>query len=113
MSNRTARVVALVAVLGLASASGLRGAQQPSPMGTGDASISGRVTAADTGKPIRNALVQIVIFNNLSGRFGSVLTDEQGKYEFTKLPAGNYQIAAQATRYLSMQFGQQQPGPVG
>lgn len=113
MNIRIARVWVLAAGVGLAGVSSLLGAQQTSPMGTGDASISGRVTAADTGKPIRNALVQIVIYNNLSGRFGSVLTDGDGKYEFTKLLPGEYRVAAQANRYLSMQFGQQQPGPVG
>lgn len=112
MSLRVTRVVALVAILALASMSGLRGAQQASPMGTGDASISGHVAAADTRKPIRNAVVQIVIYNNLSSRFRTVLTDEQGKFEFTKLPAGEYYISAQAPRYISMQYGQQQAGPV-
>jgi hypothetical protein len=88
-------------------------AQRPSPMPLGTSSISGRVTAGDTGKPIRGAVVEIVIYENLSGRFRQVTTDPEGKFEFTKLPPGHYQLAAQATRYLRMQFGQQQPGPAG
>ena len=81
------------------------------PAGTG--SISGRVTADDTGKPISGATVQIAIYENISGRFPQVTTDAQGKFEFTGLPAGHFQIAAQATRYLRMQYGQQAPGPAG
>lgn len=88
-------------------------AQQPSAMGEGTGSIAGRVTAADSGKPIRGALVQITIYNNMSGRFRSVLTDAQGRYELTKLPAGQYNIAAQAGRYLRMEYGQKRPGPAG
>jgi hypothetical protein len=88
-------------------------ARQGSPMPDGTSSISGHVLAGDTGKPIRGAVVEIVIYGNLSGRFRQVLTDADGKFEFKNLPAGHFQVAAQATRYLRMQFGQPQPGPAG
>jgi hypothetical protein len=88
-------------------------ARQGSPMPDGTSSISGHVLAGDTDKPIRGAVVEIVIYGNLSGRFRQVLTDADGKFEFKNLPAGQFQVAAQATRYLRMQFGQLQPGPVG
>lgn len=88
-------------------------AAQGSPMKEGTSSISGHVTASDTGKPIRGATVEIVIYENLSGRFRQVTTDADGKFEFLKLPAGEYQLASQARRYVRMQYGQLQPGPAG
>ena len=88
-------------------------AAQGSPMKEGTSTISGHVTASDTGKPIRGAIVEIVIYENLSGRFRQVTTDADGKFEFAKLPAGEYQLASQARRYVRMQYGQLQPGPAG
>jgi protocatechuate 3,4-dioxygenase beta subunit len=104
----------LVAVL--AAAPVLAAQQRPSPMPPGTGSISGRVVAGDTGRPLRNALVEIVIYGTpsgdslLSGRFGQATTDAQGKFTFDKLPAGRFQIAAQAASYIRMQYGQLQPG---
>ena len=88
-------------------------AAQGPPLKEGTSSISGKVTAADTGKPIRGAIVEIVIYQNISSRFRQVTTDADGKFEFSKLPAGEYQLASQARRYLRMQYGQLQPGPSG
>jgi len=105
-------LVALAFTLSLSSVRAQQ-PQQPSLMPEGTASISGTVIAADTRKPIAGAVVEIVIYNNISNRFRQVTTDAEGKFEFTKLPAGQYQIASQATRYLRMQYGQQQPGSVG
>ena len=102
----------------LATAPVVAAQQRPSPMPPGTGSISGHVVAGDTGRPLRNALVEIVIYGAppgdslLSGRFGQATTDAQGKYTFDKLPAGVFRIAAQATGYIRMQYGQQQPGPV-
>lgn len=82
-------------------------------MPEGTSTISGRVIADNTGKPIAHAAVDIVIWNNLSGGFKRVFTDDQGHFELTKLPASRYQIAASAPRYARMQYGQQAPGPAG
>jgi protocatechuate 3,4-dioxygenase beta subunit len=100
----------LVALLLLAAPAA---AQQSWPPAPGTSSISGHVVASDTGKPIRNAVVEIVIYENLSGRFQQVATDSQGRFEFTKIPAGHYQLAASGARYVRMQFGAPLPGPVG
>jgi protocatechuate 3,4-dioxygenase beta subunit len=105
-------LVALAVTLSLSSVRAQQ-PQQPSLMPEGTASISGQVIAADTRKPIAGAVVEIVIYNNISNRFRQVTTDTEGKFEFAKLPAGQYQVAAQATRYIRLQYGQQQAGPVG
>lgn len=107
----------LVATLATLAATPVLAQQRPSPMPPGTGSISGRVVAGDTGRPLRNALVEIVTYSPsmdglfLSGRFAQATTDAQGKYTFDKLPAGVFRIAAQATGYIRMQYGQQQPGP--
>ncbi len=85
--------------------------QGPMPPGTG--SISGRVIGSDTGKPLKNAAVQITIYENLSARFQSALTDADGHFELTNLPAGHFRIAASATNYLKIEYGQQRPGAPG
>jgi Carboxypeptidase regulatory-like domain len=104
---RRARATLAIALLFPYLAEGAQG----NPLKEGTASISGHVTAADTGKPIRGASVEIVVYENMSARFRQVTTDADGKFEFAKLPAGEYQLASQARRYVAMQYGQLQPGP--
>ena len=115
---RTARLCRLGLVATLVAAPVLAQQQAPSAMPPGTGSISGRVSAADTSRPLRNALVEIVIYGPpssdslISNRFRQVTTDVQGQFTFDKLPPGRFQIAAQATSYIRMQYGQLQPGPL-
>jgi hypothetical protein len=102
-----------MAMVGCALAALPEAAQQRPTLPTGTGSISGRVIAGDTGKPIRNASVEIVIYGNLSGRFAQAVTDGDGKFVFPNLPAGHFQLAAQAAGYIRMQFGQLAPGALG
>lgn len=88
-------------------------AQQRPVLPEGTATISGHVTAVHTGKPIRSASVEIVIYENISFRFRQVSTDANGKFEFTKLPPGRYRLASQASGHVRMEFGQKEPGPAG
>jgi len=76
----------------------------PSAQG-GTARIRGRVTAADTARPLPG--VQVV----LTASFGQlrVLTDMEGLYEFSGLAAGPYSISASKTGYLNLQYGQRRP----
>jgi len=103
-------VVALIATLVLASPAPAQRRWPPTP---GTSSISGRVVASDTGKPIRGAIVEIVIYENISSRFLQVATDAEGRFEFTQIPAGHYQLAASGARYVRMYFGAPLPGPTG
>jgi Carboxypeptidase regulatory-like domain len=64
----------------------------------GTGKIRGRVTAADTGLPVRRATVR------LSAGGGPTLvtaTDADGAFEFTGLPAARYTLTAEA-RTLSL-----------
>jgi hypothetical protein len=84
------------------------------PQTTG-AVIRGRVVAGDTGAPIKRAVVTI------SGAKGgvqkSVETDDDGRFEFTALPADSYRLGAVpgATRgqYLALRYGGRDPMDAG
>jgi hypothetical protein len=110
--------VSMFAVVAMLAVGTGHAQQRASAMPPGTGSISGRVMAGDTGRPLRNALVEIVIYGRsidslLSSRFAQATTDAQGKYTLDKLPAGVFRIAAQAPGYIRMQYGQLQPGPAG
>src|SRR5215471_19309458 len=76
----------------------------PSPAGT--ARIRGRVTAADTGAPLRHAQLQLS-----SPQTGSQTgtTDADGRFEFGRLAAGQYTLTATKIGYLRAQYGQRGP----
>jgi carboxypeptidase family protein len=92
------------------------GAAQP-PAAT--ASIRGRVVAADSGQPLRRALVQI---NQIDGAGGvapatrdnrSISADGDGVYEFKNLSAGRYYLSASKNAYVRLMWGQEQPAAQG
>src|SRR6476661_6710436 len=61
---------------------------QPSTTPQPTARITGRVIAADTGRPVKRARVSINAAELPGGR--GALTDDQGVFEFTDLPGGRY-----------------------
>ncbi|HEY0873347.1 MAG TPA: carboxypeptidase-like regulatory domain-containing protein [Vicinamibacterales bacterium] len=69
--------------------------------------IKGRVTAADTGRPLRRARITLSGNTLTTGR--STSTNIRGEYELEGVPAGRYQIRVQRSGYLPMQYGQRQP----
>lgn len=69
----------------------------------GDARISGRVTDAETGRPLRRALVQLQGVNLAEGRFTS--TDDHGSYVLDRLPAGTFTIAVTKGSYVPVGTG--------
>jgi hypothetical protein len=67
----------------------------------GSSRLTGRVIAADNGKPVRRAYVSIPI-RTTSGRLSvdhttgrSVQTDANGYFEFDHLPAGSYSVTVE------------------
>jgi len=76
------------------------------------ARISGRVVAADTGKPVRGAVVSIVDSRaaNPTQRQGRWLaTDANGRWEFQDLAPGRYAVSVSKSGYLKIEYGQQRP----
>jgi len=80
--------------------------RQPNGQGaTGTASISGRVVSID-GSPLRRTQVQLA-GAGVTGR--SVLTDGEGRYVFTALPAGRYTLRVFRGGYINLAYGQRSP----
>lgn len=73
-----------VNVVGGATTSGINGAL---PVG---AIISGKVTSATTGKPIRGICVEVD--TSQLGNIGLEITDRRGDYSIDQLPVGTYQV---------------------
>lgn len=72
------------------------------------ASLSGRVIAADTGRPLRRELIRIVSAD--TGEASTVRTNDDGLYESGDLTPGRYVITAEATgAYLASSYGQVRP----
>jgi protocatechuate 3,4-dioxygenase beta subunit len=122
--RRTVAVPALISAL-LAGLS----AQDPPRDGpprarTGSAVIRGRVVAADTGTPIRDAVVTIMetnpgassvsIVSALGSQsvqrapLGTASLDDEGRFELTDIPPGRHVLTVRpgpgAARYLSQQY---------
>ena len=74
---------------------------------TGTARIRGRVVAADTGAPLRRAVVRLSAAELRVNR--SATTDAEGRYDFAELPAGRYNLSVSRSGYVSLSFGQQRP----
>jgi hypothetical protein len=115
---------ALIAALALAAAPALHGqsgrpgpqqptrdtpAQQqdnqaaPTPAGL----ISGRVVAADSGRPVKRARVFLSAAELPGGR--GVLTDDSGAFELAELPAGRYTMSVSKSGFVSISYGQRRP----
>ncbi|HVL68168.1 MAG TPA: carboxypeptidase-like regulatory domain-containing protein [Vicinamibacterales bacterium] len=80
---------------------------QQAPQKTGTARLSGRVTALDTGRPIRRAVVRLTAPELRDGR--SVSTDADGRWELRDLPAGRYALMVTKGGYVNLQYGQLRP----
>jgi hypothetical protein len=77
----------------------------------GTSIVRGNVLAAETGTPLRRALVNV---RSADGRSGGVATtDAQGRFEIKELLGGRYTITAQKAGYVTTSYGQrraEQPG---
>ena len=73
----------------------------------GSAVIRGRVFGADTGQPLRKAVVRANSPDLREGRVAT--TDEQGRYEMKELPAGRYTLTASKGSYVGLSYGQTRP----
>jgi carboxypeptidase family protein len=77
---------------------------------TGTSKLRGRVTAADTGSTLRRAQVRI---SGPDIGTKSALSDAQGRYEFSELPAGRFNLSVSKSGFVTMQYGQKRPFEAG
>ena len=85
-----------------------RDARPAAPTATGTAVIRGRVFAADSGRPLRRARVQIN-GPGLPNNGQTTSSDADGRYEIKDLPGGRYNISVTRSGYLRLSFGQRRP----
>ena len=83
----------------------------PADAKTGKAGIRGRVTSADTGRPLRRAQIRITGGELTQPRTAS--TNISGRFEVKDLPAGRYNVHVTRSGYLPLTFGQRRPGEPG
>lgn len=69
------------------------------PKKIGGSTIRGVVTYADTGRPLRNALVMLLA-NNGGSESSSVVTDRRGEFVFEGVPAGRFVLVVDAPGIL-------------
>jgi hypothetical protein len=81
------------------------------PEKTGTARLSGRVTALESGRPIRRAVVRAMGPELREGK--SVSTDVEGRWEFRDIPAGRFSITVTKGGYVTLAYGQQRPFEAG
>jgi hypothetical protein len=87
-----------------------RGMPRDQPPGErkGTGTIRGRVTALDTGRPLRRARISINAPELQETR--NVSTGSDGRFEIANLPAGNYSVSVVRGGYLRLGYGQKRPG---
>ena len=79
----------------------------PTPTGR----ITGSVAASDNGRPVKRARVFVSAVELPGGR--GVLTDDQGVFDFTELPAGRYTLTVSKSGFVSLSYGQRRPLQAG
>jgi len=108
--NKTGAIVLFgLCFVGTAIAQSLpRDQSRTSRDGTGV--IRGRVVRADTGEPLRRVQVRVDEWSakDQSGPV-STMTDAEGRYELTQLPAGSYHLKATRGGYVEVAYGQRRP----
>jgi hypothetical protein len=77
----------------------------------GTGRIGGHVVAADTGRPIKRARVFLSAAELPGGR--GMLTDDDGSFDFTELPAGRYTLNASKSGFIQLSYGQRRPLQAG
>src|SRR5689334_17201288 len=116
---RSIAILAFVTLIGVAAAA--QQAARPNPQTptrdtsaqpkeaapAANASILGRVVAADTGRPIKRARVVASAAELQGGR--GMLTDDKGVFELTELPAGRYTVNVSKSGFVSLSYGQRRP----
>jgi hypothetical protein len=102
----TAAAVALSLLLQAAGA-------QPQSAADKAGVIRGRVTAADTGRPLKRARVRLLAAADGPGVRITANTNALGAFEVTGVPPGQYYVIVTRAGYLEQQFGQRRANERG
>lgn len=107
---------ALLIVLSASSVSGQQTAptlpqrdQQLVPQTAGTGVIRGRVIASDTKAPLRRVQIHLLPMTAEVAEPRLTMTGDDGRYEFTQLPAGRYGLKASKGGYVEIEYGQRRP----
>lgn len=73
--------------------------------------IRGRITAADTGKPLRRASVTILPAGPSASASGRITanTNSLGQFEAKNVPPGLYYVSSARLGFIGLQYGQRRP----
>ena len=80
-------------------------------LSTGKGTISGVVAVAGSGQPARRARVSLSSPD--VGRGKTAITDDSGRFAFTALPEGRYNLSATKPGHIAGSYGQRIPGRSG
>ncbi len=83
----------------------------PTTQATGTGVVAGQVTLAGSGQPVGDVRVTLSGAELRGSR--SALTNDEGHYAFTDLPAGTFTVRGTLTGYVAGTFGQKAPGKPG
>ena len=107
----TACLLAVAVQAGAQPERGQRPARDAAPRVAGTASLSGRVVTADTGRPLSRARVTLSSPDLQEAL--SALTDQDGRYTITAVPAGNYLVSASKAGFVMTSYGANRPQRAG
>lgn len=100
-------LIALLTLLAAGQALPVRDRPATPPAAT--AVVRGRVTSAETREPLHRVRVTL---NRLAQPTASV-TNTRGEFEITEVPAGTYTLSMARSGYLTILYGQRNPGDGG
>ena len=99
---RAAALLVLVSGISLTAQQPARDVPHPKTTDHGNGSLRGRVIAADSGLPLRNARVSLT---SEDGQLPSVLTDGAGRFVVESLTPAAYIVTANKAGYATARFG--------
>jgi protocatechuate 3,4-dioxygenase beta subunit len=82
------------------------------PVVVGKGSISGTVSVAGSGQPARRARVNLSGGSEVGGGRNTT-TDDMGRFAFSALPEGRFNLSASKPGHIAGSYGQRQPGRPG
>jgi hypothetical protein len=108
MKRALAALAVLLVALDVAAGQQPRPVRDPRTTGQAvvPAAITGRVTAAESGVPLRNAIVSAV---GGRGVPREAVTDDRGRFELRGIEPGAWQLTVSRSGYISRKFGQSRP----